>query len=279
MPKSSCQACGQTATTQMSQATQEKWKDYVGLFFYTSQQQKGYWKLCLSCHNRTFPEAPRKKNGRTGPPEEFFNMLCPKTRTLEKKGVVSKTVGDFYLTTEPPLRQSIARLLDKGLRDGYKAATTERPDWMQAIKDIHYRDPEEHLVKRARVRVPRNVSFGNSKGGPPTRYYDPVPGLEPLDEETPWHISTLPYLWSTCDRCGGNACKDLPLYFMPLCGTQTVNVGRKNADFRHKLIVLSCAACSSELHWSTLNLRDIGLFYPGVEMSVWETNTPWNPPN
>ena len=131
-------------------------------------------------------------------------------------------------------------------------------------------------MKRTRTRVPRDLRFGDPEGFPRVLYFEPVEGLEPPDEEAPWRLTTLGNLQMTCDKCGAERGANLTLYFMQVCGTTTMIAGR-NPDFRHKWTVHSCAACCSALHWSPLNLKDIGLWYPGVEMSVWETNVPWNP--
>ena len=100
----------------MSVAQQIKWSDYEGHLWYRGKRGAAYWNLCLECTRKCYPEVKRARNGSSAPPDVFFDVLCPHSRTKRKGPVLPKTMGDFYLTLPPPDRVTAAKAEKKGRR-------------------------------------------------------------------------------------------------------------------------------------------------------------------
>ena len=90
-----CLLCPRDSTRLVNPALRELWKTEEGLKWHWHTDSCAWWRLCTPCHNATWPEDHRVRNGASKP----------------WHAVTNRWVAGFYLTRPPPelLREAFAK--------------------------------------------------------------------------------------------------------------------------------------------------------------------------
>ena len=100
--------------------------------------------------------------------------------------------------------------------------------------------------------------------------------LAPLGRDAPWRLENLHNMHTSCDLCSRTYFHESAqrLFFIAVWAESSKDMSAR-ASPKHKAMVLICVECASEFHYAPFNLLDLGVYFLGVGMSVWEKGAPW----
>ena len=263
------------------------WADYENQLWRKTDEGCGYWLLCWPCHNDSYPDLKRSRNGTSGPPEgPCYSLLAPRMRMLPKKGsVVHKVSGDFWLTMPPPERYTQKEAEARGRLEARKVAqrikkeeAMSRPESPRRKKSKPYRwNPKTAGFREKMLRDNIPVDKVEPVDWSPSDPVEAAKELKKAEENTPWEWRFLQNHQTQCDQCEYEfAGSPVSLTFYKVGTDFDAPTKEKPRNKCRGLIsVLLCPCCAGGFDSHEFNIRGLGVPMPGLDASVWALNTEW----